>query len=74
MILGCSPQTHLRHYWGMAADLRDRMVVSVPGFGTGVSGQSHKKNLFVVALAANQGVVFTWKPCLQKAVIAHRDQ
>lgn len=58
MILGCSPQTHLRHYWGMAADLRDRMVVSVPGFGTGVSGQSHKKKSFRSGFGCKSGSSF----------------
>lgn len=47
----------------MAADLRERIAVSEPGFGPRLSeAQAHKKkNLQIVALTANQGVVFTRK-------------
>ena len=53
---------HLRQCWGMAADLRDKMVVSEPEFGPTVStAQSDKKKNLVMALTINQGIIFTWK-------------
>lgn len=42
----------------MAVDLRDRIVISQPGF---VPRVTFFKSLLVVALIANQEVVFTWK-------------
>lgn len=33
MISRCSPQTLRRQYWGVAVRLRDRIVISEPGFG-----------------------------------------